>query len=611
MGGLPGGNIHLDVNGSLDDLVKLINGVFPQLVDVFFDLDLPGLFAGLGTLLGSTDQLLDILAAAGPAFQEIADSAGSLATLAADAVGSFGPAVIGVGDFMSSLVSNSLVPLIPLIDAVGPLMDNVIGGFLTFSSTVSDVIIPLESAMFDNIITSIASLDDLSIGLSAFVRALGIRMDQTMLALSQDLGSFFQNLANMIAGEPVSGVPMMPAAAATDFGAVPPEITSAQMHTGPGPEPMMTAAAAWDGVAADADSTAVSIQSVVSELPDESWQGPTAGAMAAAAEPFVAWLNGVSAQAQQAAAQAQAAVSAFASAFAAIVPPPAIAANRAQLAALVATNIFGQNTAAIMATEAEYSEMWAQDATAMYGYAGAAAAATALSPFTSPPPTTTSTGPQDQADAVNQAMQTLGAAGSAPMMGATALFQAVPQALQGLAQPASMAPQSVGSLMQPAIGPASSAAMVAPGLASMGASSPGMGSVAPAMGPVAPAASSFVMPPAAPAGAGLTGGLGTSGLGSGGAGAMSASMGRAGSMGGLSVPPAWATGASTAGPAASVMPGTGMAGLGAAPAASAASEPAASTAAGVRMPGLTPVPANAKVSWSQPYEGALWNPKLA
>ena len=44
------------------------------------------------------------------------------------------------------------------------------------------------------------------------------------------------------------------------------------------------------------------------------------------------------------------------------VPPAVVAANRAQLATLVATNVFGQNTPAIAATEAQYAEMWAQDA---------------------------------------------------------------------------------------------------------------------------------------------------------------------------------------------------------------------------------------------------------
>ena len=74
------------------------------------------------------------------------------------------------------------------------------------------------------------------------------------------------------------------------------------------------------------------------------------------------------------------------------VPPPLIAANRAQLMALIATNFLGQNTPAIMATEAEYGEMWAQDATAMYNYAASSAAASAFSTFAPPPQTTSPSG---------------------------------------------------------------------------------------------------------------------------------------------------------------------------------------------------------------------------
>jgi PPE-repeat protein len=57
------------------------------------------------------------------------------------------------------------------------------------------------------------------------------------------------------------------------------------------------------------------------------------------------------------------------------VPPAVIAANRTQLASLVATNVLGQNTPAIAVTEAQYGEMWAQDAAAMCGCAGASASA--------------------------------------------------------------------------------------------------------------------------------------------------------------------------------------------------------------------------------------------
>ena len=178
-----------------------------------------------------------------------------------------------------------------------------------------------------------------------------------------------------------------------DFGALPPEVNSARMYAGPGSGPMLAAAAAWDGLAAELRSAASSYGSVVSGLTGESWLGPSSTAMAAAAAPYVAWMNATAAQAEQAATQAKAAAGAYEAAFAMTVPPPVIAANRAQLASLIATNIFGQNTPAIAATEAQYGEMWAQDAAAMYGYAGElGGAASQLTPFTAPPQTTNPAG---------------------------------------------------------------------------------------------------------------------------------------------------------------------------------------------------------------------------
>lgn len=49
-------------------------------------------------------------------------------------------------------------------------------------------------------------------------------------------------------------------------------------------------------------------------------------------------------------------------------PPPVIAANRALQASLIASNILGQNTPAIAATEAQYMAMWVQDGVAMDTY---------------------------------------------------------------------------------------------------------------------------------------------------------------------------------------------------------------------------------------------------
>ncbi|MHA7652498.1 PPE family protein [Mycobacterium sp. ML4] len=169
-----------------------------------------------------------------------------------------------------------------------------------------------------------------------------------------------------------------------DYGALPPEINSGRIYTGPGPGPMLAAAAAWSGLAADLQAAASGHRLVITELTSGPWLGPASASMLAAATPFVAFLDSSAAEAEHVAGQAFAAAAAHETAFAASVPPPVIAANRALLAALVATNFLGQNTPAIAATEALYAEFWAQDAAAMYGYAGSSAAAAQLSELPEP-----------------------------------------------------------------------------------------------------------------------------------------------------------------------------------------------------------------------------------
>ena len=191
-----------------------------------------------------------------------------------------------------------------------------------------------------------------------------------------------------------------------DFAMLPPEINSARMYAGPGSGPMLAAAAAWDALAAELYSAASSYASVVSGLTSGRWLGPSSASMAAAAAPYAGWLSATAGQAERAASQAKAAAAAYEAAFVATVPPPVIAANRALLMALVATNFLGQNTPAIAATQAHYAEMWAQDAAAMYGYAGESAHATTLTPFTPPAPTTNPGGLAGQAAAVAQASGT-------------------------------------------------------------------------------------------------------------------------------------------------------------------------------------------------------------
>ena len=69
------------------------------------------------------------------------------------------------------------------------------------------------------------------------------------------------------------------------IGALPPEINSARMYSGPGSPPMLAAAAAWDGLAAELSSTASSYQSVIERLAGEGWLGPASASMAAAVDP--------------------------------------------------------------------------------------------------------------------------------------------------------------------------------------------------------------------------------------------------------------------------------------------------------------------------------------
>ena len=142
-----------------------------------------------------------------------------------------------------------------------------------------------------------------------------------------------------------------------DFGALPPEVNSGRMYLGPGPASLLAASAGWESLAAELNTAASGYHLVITSLTDEAWMGPTSMSMAAAVTPYVSWMRATAIQCEQAATQATAAAAAYETAYTMTVPPPLIAANRAQLMALIATNFLGQNTPAIMATEAEYSQM--------------------------------------------------------------------------------------------------------------------------------------------------------------------------------------------------------------------------------------------------------------
>ena len=358
-----------------------------------------------------------------------------------------------------------------------------------------------------------------------------------------------------------------------DFAALPPEINSARMYSGPGSAPMLAAAAAWNTMAAEMHSAAASYGSVVSELTSESWLGSSSMSMSAAAAPYLAWLSTTATQAEQAATQANAAVTAYESAFAMTVPPAIVAANRAELSNLVATNVFGQNTPAIAATEAQYTEMWAQDAAAMNGYAGASDSASELTPFTAPQSTTTINGAADQAAAVAQAAETpTGTAQSILSSAASDGILAHLGNLLSIGSDPSSPLSGLASLLngsdESALGTFFNSNLLSTGIIN-GAIAGGPFNPQFLLQTVAGFSFLFNKPVAVSGSLGsLAGDVATpaaSALGSGGLpglGAIaSAGMGHANLVGTLSVPPSWAS-AATISPAETALPATGLGDIG-------------------------------------------------
>jgi PPE-repeat protein len=374
-----------------------------------------------------------------------------------------------------------------------------------------------------------------------------------------------------------------------DFAALPPEINSARIYSGPGSAPLLAAASAWTGLAAELGSAAVSYSSVVSALASEAWLGPASASMAAAAAPFATWMSTAAAQAEQTAAQAQAAATAYEAAFVATVAPPVIAANRALLSALVATNFLGQNTPAIAATEAHYAEMWAQDAAAMYAYAGSSAAATQLTAFSQPQQNTNAGGLAAQSAAVSQPAVTSAGTGQSTL---SQLMSAVTGALQGLASPTASG-SGLGGILD-ALGLdtlSSSSGSSSTGLSGLlnlisGSNGSALGeflnaniwndifssgfympgnTVAPFLGLLgsgqqAASAAGDALGEAAASGLGnaLAGPLGGGGELGGLGGAVSAGLGNAASIGRMSVPLSWTAPAPLQSPLASALGGTPM-----------------------------------------------------
>lgn len=205
-----------------------------------------------------------------------------------------------------------------------------------------------------------------------------------------------------------------------EFTTLPPEITSALIHTGPGAESLIDASNAWQRLGTNLEYSAENYAATLSSLA-ESWHGPSAAAMAQAVQPYLAWLQTTAQQAQQTAASAMAAAAAYNSARASVVPTAQVTANRTRLAQLLATNGFGRNLPAIAETESEYQSMWATNSAAMTRYQAASAQASTLPQFTSPAATTNPSAQTKQAGAASAASTSAASTGVSGASPASAL----------------------------------------------------------------------------------------------------------------------------------------------------------------------------------------------
>jgi len=315
-----------------------------------------------------------------------------------------------------------------------------------------------------------------------------------------------------------------------DFGVLPPEINSGRMYVGDGAASLLSAAAGWQAIAAGLIAAAGGMGGVTAELVGSAWSGPSSAMMGMSSTQFVAWVLMTAARAEMSAMAALGAADAHATAFAATIPPPEVERNQITTATLIATNFMGVNSAAIAASQAQYEEYWAQDASAMYAYAAAnqtLAASLNAPPFLPAIPNTDPAGLAAQAASVGESAGQGAGQAASTVGGATSQLGGMSSAMGSVGSLAGAPAQAVGQLGQLASPMGSIMSAMTGGGQGFGFGSPLAAAMLPGMT------------------GGFGGGVGSMGSFGGmsyntGMSPMMASMGRAGSIGRLSVPAGWA-----------------------------------------------------------------------